>query len=134
MNLWRRSIRALTIEVRKDKPGVVTLALQGSLDSDTHESLDQEASGILSAPIRVLVLDMEGVTFMTSAGIGTIMKIKTSLAKKGVDLAMINLQPQVQKVFEIIRVLPSLGVFRDKEELDEYLGRIQRKMTGQEDD
>jgi len=125
---------ALTIEVRKDKPGVVTLALQGSLDSDTHESLDQEASGILSAPIRVLVLDMEGVTFMTSAGIGTIMKIKTSLAKKGVDLAMINLQPQVQKVFEIIRVLPSLGVFRDKEELDEYLGRIQRKMTGQEDD
>jgi anti-anti-sigma factor len=125
---------ALTIEVRKDKPGVVTLALQGSLDSDTHESLDQEASGILSAPIRVLVLDMEGVTFMTSAGIGTIMKIKSSLAKKGVDLAMINLQPQVQKVFEIIRVLPSLGVFRDKEELDEYLGRIQRKMTGQEDD
>lgn len=124
----------LTIGVRQTKPGVATLTLQGPLDSETHKILDQEASRVLNEPIRVLVLDMEGVNFMTSAGIGTIMKIKTSLVKKRADLAMINLQPQVKKVFEIIRVLPSLGVFQDREELDEYLGRIQRKMTGQEDD
>ncbi len=46
---------------------------------------------------------------------------------------MTNLQPQVAKVLEIMRLVPVLGVFQGREELDEYLGRIQRRMTGEED-
>ena len=123
----------LTIKTQQTRPGVITLILQGPLDGNTHMQLDRVVSATLEEPLKALVLDMEGVDFLTSAGIGTIMKTKTSLAKKGADLAMMNLQPQVKKVFEIIRVLPSLGVFQDRDELDEYLGTIQRRMTGEED-
>ncbi len=124
----------LTIAVRRAEPGVVTLTLRGSLDGDTCTLLDREVGLALAKPIRALVLDMTGVDFVTSAGIGTIMKAKTSLARKKADLAMIGMQPQVQKVFEIIRLLPTMKVFQGRAELDEYLGRIQRQMTGQEED
>jgi anti-sigma B factor antagonist len=40
---------------------------------------------------------------------------------------MVNMQPAVQKVFDIVRALPLKSVFRSIEELDEYLDAMQRK-------
>ena len=96
--------------------------------------MDEEICSILTETTKTLVLDLAGVDFITSAGIGIIAKAKASLKQKGGDLAMINLQPQIIKVFEIMRLLPVLNVFASKEELDEYLGRVQRRITGEEDE
>ena len=76
---------------------------------------------------------MAQVDFITSSGVGTITKAKKTLDQRGADLAMINLQPQVQKVFEIMDLLPTLNVFENTEELDEYLTRVQRRITGEEE-
>ena len=76
---------------------------------------------------------MEGVDFITSMGVGILVKAKSSLTNDGGDIAMINLQPQVRKVFEIIRLLPTLNVFADREELDGYLGKVQHRMIGDEE-
>jgi hypothetical protein len=35
------------------------------------------------------------------------------------------MQPQIEEVFEIIKALPGLGVFRNHAELDEYLAARQ---------
>lgn len=123
----------LTIEATRTEPGAVTLTLRGPLDGQTCTLLDREVGLALSEPIGAMVLDLTGVNFVTSAGIATILKARTSLTEKKADLAMVGMQPQVRKAFEIIRVLPLLKVFRDQAELDDYLGRIQRQMTGQED-
>ena len=89
---------------------------------------------MLAGSVRVIVLDMEGVEYISSAGVGALASAKTSIARGGGgELAMTNLQPQVAKVLEIMRLVPVLGVFQGREELDEYLGRIQRRMTGEED-
>jgi len=124
----------LVVTLRQTEPGVITLALRGRLDGETCILLDREVSRALTEPLHTMVLDMAGVDFVTSAGIGTIMKARTSLARKKADLAMVGVQPQVQKVFEIIRVLPMMPVFQDRAELDEYLGTIQRQVTGEEGD
>jgi len=123
----------LTIRTRQTKANVITLTPQGPVDGNTYMLLDKTIAGILGEPIKVLILDMEGVDFVSSAGVGTIMKAKTSLARKGAELAMTNVQPQVKKVFEIIRLLPTLGVFQSQQELDDYLAEIQRRITEQED-
>jgi len=72
---------------------------------------------------------MEGVEFISSAGVGTVAKTKTALNRQGADLAMINLRPQIKKVFEIIRILPSFNVFESVQELDDYLEKIQKKVA-----
>ncbi len=124
----------LKIRIRQTKPGVVTMSPIGPIDTETSSTLDNEICGILAEATKTLVLDMAGVDFITSAGIGAIAKTKASLKQRGGDLAMVNLQPQVKKVFEIMRLLPVLNVFEDKEELDEYLGKVQRRITGEEDE
>jgi anti-anti-sigma factor len=75
---------------------------------------------------------MAGVDFITSRGVSTIAKTKTSLTERGGDLALMNVQPQVRKAFEILCLLPELNVFADRDELDEYLGKVQRKIVGTE--
>jgi anti-anti-sigma factor len=132
-HVFERILMSLTIAVTRTGPGAVTLTLRGHLDGQTCTLLDREVGLALSEPICTMVLDMAGVNLVTSAGVATILKARTSLTRQKAGLAMVGMQPQVQRVFEIIRVLPLLKVFRDQAELDEYLGRIQRQMTGQED-
>jgi anti-sigma B factor antagonist len=120
----------LTVRLKQTKPGIVTLSLVGKIDADNYVILDREIGRVLTEPVKTLILDMQGVDFITSAGIGTIVKATTTLKRKGGDIAMINLQPQVKTVFEIIRLLPTLNVFESTKELDEYLARVQNKMLG----
>ncbi|NLI33918.1 MAG: hypothetical protein GX422_14245 [Deltaproteobacteria bacterium] len=40
---------------------------------------------------------------------------------------MMNLQPQIKRVFEIINALPSLQIFSSIQELDDYLTEMQRQ-------
>ncbi len=91
--------------------------------------LDNEITNAFERDIKTLVIDMSSVKFISSAGIGVIFKAKTTATRKDANFAMINLQPQVEKVFEIMRILPTLNVFESVEELDEYLGKVQRKIT-----
>ena len=124
----------LKIRIRQTKPGVVTLSPIGPIDTETSLTLDKEICRILAASTKTLVFDMAGVDFITSVGIGTIAKAKTSLNRIGGDLAMINLQPQIKEVFEIMRLLPTLNVFASMKELDEYLGKIQQRIIEEEDE
>ena len=123
----------LSITFKHTKPGVVTISPVGSIDSNNYEQLDQIITEVLDEPLDTLIIDLAGVTFITSSGVGTIVKARGKLNKIGRDLATINAQPQVWKVFEIMSLLPTLNVFQSTEELDEYLARVQRRITGQED-
>jgi len=42
-------------------------------------------------------------------------------------MVFINLQPQIQKVFDILKAIPSLKVFASIQELDRYLDLMQKK-------
>jgi len=121
------------IRTEQTEAGVVTVVPVGTIDSQTSENLDKEIERALGEPVKTLVLDMAGVKFISSAGIGAIIKAKASMNRKGGDLAMINVQAQVKKAFEILRLLPSLNVFEDRNDLDKYLSRVQRRMLGEDD-
>ena len=76
---------------------------------------------------------MKEVSFISSAGVGIIIKAQTTLRKKKGDLVMMNMQDQVKKVFEIIRMLPALNVFESVEELDAYLAKVQKRIVEEGD-
>jgi len=115
----------LEVRTEETKAGVITVKPKGTVNSDTCNILDKAISNTLSKSIKTLVIDMSEVKFISSAGVGVIIKTKATSAKYGADFAMTNLQPQVKKVFEIIGLLPALNVFESTEELDEYLEKIQ---------
>ena len=122
----------LSIEISRMKPGTVTLSLIGPIDETSSSTLDNEICRAMTESVEIIVLDMEGVDYITSSGVGTIIKAKTSLKRRGGNLVFINLQPQVEKVFEIIRLIPVMEVFASREELDEYLVKVQNKIKREE--
>ena len=108
-----------------ESQGAITLVLEGSLDSNSSGQLDKEIGDACSGGVRTLVLDMREVSFISSAGIGVIIKAKESLKKRNIESTLIHLQPQVRRVFEIMQLLPTLNVFASRSELDDYLSKIQ---------
>ena len=71
---------------------------------------------------------MKHVEYLSSVGVRVILKAKKMLKKQGGSIVLVHLQPQIQKVFEIMQILPSMPVFASIEELDQYLDQMQRKV------
>jgi len=62
-----------------------------------------------------------------------VFKAAKSLRSAGAQLALANRQPQIIKVFEIVKALPDLTVFESDAEMDEYLAAMQaRERKGRE--
>ena len=118
---------SLTVTVTEKEAGVFSVSPVGSIDSNTYTILEKEVDAILGASPRAIILDMEGVVYMSSMGVRIILKAGKALKQSEGRLVVGNLQPQIKKVFEIINVLPCHEIFESVEELDRYLDVMQRK-------
>ncbi len=107
------------------------VAPSGQIDGSTYGILEDELDAILAQNPTLIALDLAEVDYLSSAGIRIILKTKKMLTKNSGKMVFMHLQPQIRKVFEIIEALPSMRVFKDIQEMDEYLDRIQKKITGE---
>lgn len=117
---------SLKVNVEKKSGDVFVFTMAGSIDSDTYKILDDKVMPALNAGAKVAIFDMEGVEYISSMGLNTIFKVQRSLEKTNGTFIMTNIQPQVKKVFDIVKALPSMKVFETTEEADTYLYKIQQ--------
>ena len=117
---------ALKINVDKAKEGVFVVSAAGSIDTETSAEMEKTLSPIL-AIAKAIVLNMEGVDYISSMGISVIFNSKKAIEAKGGSFLMTNLQPQIKRTFEIINALPKMCVFGSLQEADAYLLTMQRK-------
>ena len=104
---------------------VLRVALDGSLDGATAPQLDTVLTARIRPGLSVMVLDMKNLSYISSAGLRVVFKTSKSLRSAGAQLALANRQPQIVKVFEIVKALPDLTVFKDDAEMDDYLSAMQ---------
>ena len=119
---------ALAIRTTNPTELCIKINLDGNLNNETVESFEQEIKRLLVNPLQTFVLDLQDLQFISSSGIGALVKLKATLYGKKTELITINLPPQIEKVFEIMRLLPVLNVFEDVQELDHYLTKMQEKV------
>jgi anti-sigma B factor antagonist len=101
---------------------------EGSIDSNTFMILQTELDSILQKSPKVIIFDMKDVAYVSSAGVGVILLAEQTLEPKNGKVLMVNLQPQIKKVLDIVKALPDQQIFSSLEEMDEYLKVIQRKV------
>lgn len=119
----------LQIAVTPGDVGTYRVKLTGSLDTGTAQQLDDSLAEVLADPdARAIRLEMQDLAYISSMGLGMIGKAKKGIEAKGGVLAVIGAQPQVAKVFEIVRLLPKEVVFASREEADSYFDAIQKKV------
>lgn len=117
----------LRLETGEQRAGSVTVSVAGRLNADNVSQLEEHVMGLITPETRILVLDLKDLVYISSAGIRVIVKARKALDSQHGQFMMINIQPQIRKVFEIIESLPGVSIFKDVQELDDYLDVMQRR-------
>ena len=91
----------MNIERREDF-GILTLVLEGRVDSVGAGELESVLDEVLEQGKYRIVLDMSGVQYINSAGLRTLADAVTRARNHGGDLRLAALTPRVARVFKII--------------------------------
>ena len=86
-------------------PGAVTVKLTGSLDTATAPELERQLAPVLAGPVKDLVFDLAQLKFISSAGLRVFSIARKQLKERGGQASFVNMQPQIQEVFEIMKSL-----------------------------
>jgi anti-anti-sigma factor len=121
----------LKIDVTDSRKFARMLKLHGRLDNDTVAGLDQEVDQIAAnRGLAVVVLELTDLDYISSVGIRSVFRLQKMMKTRTEGKALlVNPQPQVRKVFEIVNATDISAVFANDQELDAYLDAIQRKIV-----
>ncbi len=120
----------VTIEKRQN--GFYLVAMEGRLDANTYYDLDKELTPYLKPDTKILVFDMAKLDYISSAGLRIILKARKAIRNNNGHLMMIEMQPQIERVFDIVEAIPNLLVFKKMEDVDQFLDTVQQKELDKE--
>ena len=119
---------SLTVKLDEKAPGIHVVSPIGSLDIMNYTTLQKEIDSLLQKSPKVIILDLKDLDYITSSGVGVIIKTRKIMKNNNGQVLLVNLQPQIEKVLEIIKALPDQRIFNNIEELDRYLDKMQKKV------
>jgi len=119
---------SLSITITPESDHGKRISIAGSLDSNTAPQLQQSINEEIDESVDPTVIDFKDLDFLSSAGLRVIFKTKKIMDNSGGRFLLVNLQPQIKKVFEIIKALDGMHVFKDQDEMDDYLAAMQNKV------
>lgn len=119
-----------SVKVEEKQVGVFTVQPLGYLDSNTSPGFKERVDTLLNSKAKVLIFDLKDLEYISSAGLQVFFAAKKNLKERDGKLFFMNLQPQIRKVFDIIKALPMLNIFKNVEEMDDYLDAMQKKAMG----
>jgi anti-anti-sigma factor len=76
----------------------------GELDLSTVDALQTELEDALAADWRTVVLDLRGVSFVDSTGLGLLLRSHERFQEQGVDFAIIEDPGPVRRLLELAGV------------------------------
>jgi len=119
---------SLEIDVTSNQASEKRISMTGSLDSNTAPQLQETIDNEIGSDVQAFVLNFKQLEFLSSAGLRVIFKAKKLMDSRNGKFLLVNLQPQIKKVFDIIKALDGMDVFKNEEEMDEYLTAMQNKV------
>ncbi len=100
--------------------GVIILDLAGRLIlGDGEQLLRQKIDELIQRGHLNLIVNLDGVTYIDSAGVGAVVWKYITLVKRGGMLKLVNLRPRTHTVLSVTRLLTVLQTFDS--ELDAVL-------------
>ena len=99
----------MNIDVTREQD-LVVLKTDGRIDATTCRQLDQAIGDVLDGGDNCFVIDMAGVDYISSAGLGVL--LKGAKRARGVEgkIALSGLQESVTQVFEVSGFLTLFAV------------------------
>ena len=115
---------------RKRRHGVFTIHPDGAMDTNTFTIIERKAEQIIKLAPKVIIFDMQNVDYINSRGLRVILTAQLAIIPGGGRVVLVNLQPHIKEVFDIIDALPAQRIFANRHELDNYLDAMQSRCDG----
>lgn len=88
----------------------VTVVPRGDLDVATAGAFADVAVAALGAlPLRSVVVDLSGVDFVDSTGLGSLVRLRTEARRRGARMTVVGAPERVQRVLRITGLDRELG-------------------------
>jgi anti-anti-sigma factor len=89
----------------------VSVAVAGELDLGTVDQLEQAVAGELAAgAVAELVVDLGGVSFVDSSGLGALLRIRQATQQAGGQLILTGVNPGPARVIGIAGLSGTFGL------------------------
>ena len=89
------------------------LKLTGRLDASSSKELKDCVDSLVKEKRVKLILNMEGVDFIDSSGLGSLVSSLRAVNEMNGDIKVVALQKQVRSIFELTRLHRIFGIFDD---------------------
>ena len=113
----------MNVDCRLDEDGgpIVVASLVGLLDADATESVWEAISALLDGQHPSLLVDVGAVELITSAGLGTLVRLHHRVQKLGGRISIFGANRRVRGVIEIVMLTEILNLC---ETVDEARSRV----------
>ena len=104
----------MTIQVRAVGKAVI-MRVEGRMDEASCEAFDAACSQAVADGAVNLVADLSALTYISSAGIGTFVKVAKMVKQAHGEIVLAGLYGLVKDVFELTHVVTIFQVFESPE-------------------
>jgi anti-sigma B factor antagonist len=107
---------------QREIDGVAVLALEGRIVlGEESNALREAVKAHLAKGQKKIVLNMDNVTYIDSAGLGTLVAAHHSAKQQGAGLRLCNLGSKFQEVLQVTKLLTVFDVYdNEKQALDSF--------------
>lgn len=107
---------ASTLKINVGRDGrQCRVQLAGEIDMGSAPILRKALLEVIETPFDQLMLDLSGVTYIDSSGVGTIVELRRRIDRSGGELVLSGLQERVRSVFEITKLDKFFTILDDGE-------------------
>jgi anti-sigma B factor antagonist len=118
----------LITNIETKMPGGYVVTLNGRLDGITAADCDEKITSLLQPATKAVILDMTGLDYISSMGVRLILKTRKFIEENGGKVYVVNMQPQIKKVLEIVNLLRGMTLFASIKEADAYFDAMQKNV------
>ena len=92
----------LSVCVSEKRQGFFVIQPVGSINAITSPILQNEVKQIIESKPEIIQFDMQQVSYINSKGLHVILKVDQTMKSRGGRFTLINLQPHIKEVFDMI--------------------------------
>jgi len=78
------------------------ISVAGQLDGSTIQQFEQTLDRAVSAGEGNLVVDFDGLEYISSAGIGVLLGVREAAHQKGGEIRIVNMPAHIRRIFDVL--------------------------------
>lgn len=120
----------LTFDVRELNhiPHAVLVSMAGAIDASTVVNFQSTLENLQLKGVKRFILDMEGIKYVNSTGLGSLVRLADQLESDGGGFALVKIHPKVKVVFDMLGLNAFFKIFPSQDAAEGHF----REMAGDE--